>query len=128
MTPVMFLLVLEAYLSLIRFELYLARGNFEAIYDKVRNYPTGNKAYSHHSVETICAAVDMACIWYCKEVLCLQRSAVAVCLLRKYGVLAHLVIGAQQMPFKAHAWVEVNKKVVNDKPYVPEMYGVLTRC
>ena len=126
--PAMFLLVLEAYLSLIRFDFYLVRGNFEALYSKVRNYPMGKKAASHDSVETICAAVDMACIWYCKEVLCLQRSAATTCLLRKYGISAHLVIGAQQMPFKAHAWVEVDGKVVNDKQYVPEMYGILTRC
>jgi len=128
LVPAMFFLVLEAYLSLIRFDFYLARGNFEAIYNKVRNYPMGKKAASHDSVETICAAVDMACIWYCKEVLCLQRSAATTCLLRKYGISAHLVIGAQQMPFKAHAWVEVDGKVVNDKQYVPEMYGILTRC
>jgi hypothetical protein len=39
-----------------------------------------------------------------------------------------MVIGAQQLPFKAHAWVEVDGHVVNDKPYVPEMYAVLERC
>jgi hypothetical protein len=128
LVPARFLLVLEAYLSLIRFDSYLARGNFEAIYNKVRNYETGKKTAPPGSVELICAAVDMACIWYCKEVLCLQRSAVTAVLLRKYGVSAHLVIGAQQMPFKAHAWVEVEGTVVNDKQYVPEMYGILTRC
>src|SRR5580704_6262144 len=111
----MFRPVLEAYLSLIRFDFWLARGNFEAIYNKVGNCATGKKTASPDSVETICSAVDMACIWYCKEVLCLQRSAVTACLLRKYGVSAHLIIGAQQMPFKAHAWVEVDDKVVNDK-------------
>ena len=60
--------------------------------------------------------------------LCQQRSAATACLLRKCGVPAQLVIGAQQMPFKAHAWVEVDGRVVNDKPYTPEMYGVLDRC
>jgi hypothetical protein len=70
----------------------------------------------------------MACIWYCKEVLCLQRSAATTCLLRKYGVSAHLVIGAQQMPFKAHAWVEVGGEVVNDKKYVRELYARLDQC
>jgi hypothetical protein len=126
--PARFLLVLEAYLSLIRLDFYPARGNFEAIYNKVRNYKTRKQTASPASGETICSAVDMACIWYCKEVLCLQRSAVTACLLRKYGLSASLIIGAQQMPFKAHAWVEVDGKVVNDKQYVPEMYGILTRC
>jgi hypothetical protein len=32
------------------------------------------------------------------------------------------------MPFKAHAWVEVAGKVVNDKSYTPSMYAVLDRC
>jgi uncharacterized membrane protein YcgQ (UPF0703/DUF1980 family) len=72
--------------------------------------------------------MDMACIWYWKEALCLQRSAATACLLKKYGVPAQMVIGAQQMPFKAHAWVEVDGRVVNDKPYTPEMYAVLDRC
>ncbi|SRR5260370_62217 len=121
-------LVLKAYLLLIRFDLYLARGDFTALYDKVRNYPTGHKTASADAVERICAAMDMACIWYWKEALCLQRSAATACLLKRHGIPAQMVIGAQQMPFKAHAWVEVDGQVVNDKPYMLEIYAVLDRC
>ena len=67
-------LILKAYLMLIRFDLYLARGNFAAVYDKVANYPVG-KTPAPDAVERICSAVDMACIWYWKEARCLQRSA-----------------------------------------------------
>jgi len=122
------LLVLEAYLKLIHFDLDLARGKFPALHEKVHQYPVGKRAPSPDMVERICSAVDMACIWYWKEVLCLQRSAATVCLLKKYSVPAQMVIGAQRMPFKAHAWVEVDGRVVNDKPYTPEMYAVLDRC
>jgi len=115
-------------LKLIRFEYYLARGNFAALYNKVRKYPVREEVPAPGAIERICFAVDMACIWYFKEALCLQRSAATACLLKKYGVRAQLVIGAQQMPFKAHAWVEVDGEVVNDKPYTPEMYAVLDRC
>ena len=121
-------LVLEAYLKLIHFDLYLARGNFAALYDKVRNYPMGPHKPVPGATKEICSAIDMASIWYWKEALCLQRSAATACLLKKYGVPAQMVIGAQQMPFKSHAWVEVNGRVVNDKPYTPEMYAVLDRC
>ena len=121
-------LVLKAYWWLILFDFFLARGNFPALYDKVRNYPIGAETPGDNAVEQICSAVDMACIWYWKEALCLQRSAATACLLKKYGVPAQMVIGAQQMPFKAHAWVEVDGRVVNDKPYTPEMYAVLDRC
>lgn len=121
-------LVLKAYLKLIHFDLYLARGNFAALYEKVRGYPTAKRVPWPDAVERICAAVDMACIWYWKEALCLQRSAATACLLKKYGLPGQMVIGAQQMPFKAHAWVEVEGRVVNDKPYMTEIYEVLDRC
>ena len=121
-------LILQAYLKLIHFDLYLARGNFAAVHNKVRSFPIAKKSRSPNVVEQICFAVDMACIWYWKEALCLQRSAATACLLKRHGVHAQMVIGAQQMPFKAHAWVEVDARVVNDKPYTPELYGVLDRC
>jgi hypothetical protein len=124
----MSLLVLKAYGRLILFDLYLARGNFKALYQKVRNYPLARRSPAPDAVERVCYAVDLACIWYWKEVLCLQRSAATACLLKQYGVPAQLVIGVQQIPFKAHAWVEVDGRVVNDKPYTPEMYAVLDRC
>ena len=121
-------LVLRAYLKLIYFDLFLARGNFAVLYDKVRNYPVEKTTPPPDAVKRICSAVDMACIWYWKEALCLQRSAAMSCLLKSHGISAQLVIGAQQMPFKAHAWVEVDGRVVNVKSYVAEMYAVLDRC
>jgi hypothetical protein len=121
-------LVLRAYLMLVYFDLYLIRGNFSVLYKKVREYPMTCVIGFPTATERVCAAVDMACIWYWKEVLCLQRSAATACLLRGYGVAAQLVIGAQQMPFKAHAWVEVDGRIVNDKPYMREMYAVLDQC
>jgi hypothetical protein len=121
-------LVLRAYLRLIQFDLYVAHGNFKALYEKVREYPISKMPPPSNAVEQICAAIDMACIWYWKEVLCLQRSAAAACLLKRHGIAAQMMIGAQQMPFRAHAWVEVDGRVVNDKPYVREMYAVLDQC
>ena len=121
-------LVLQAYSKLICFDIYLARGSFAALHQRVRNYPVTNRHVAAGAVEEICAAMDMACIWYWKEALCLQRSAATACLLKNYGVPARMVIGAQQKPFRAHAWVEVEGRVVNDKPYVSEMYAVLERC
>jgi hypothetical protein len=121
-------LVLRAYRELLAFEFSLVRGNFSALYAKVRNCRTRVEPPNPKTAAEICAAVDMACIWYWKEVRCLQRSAVATRLLRCHGVTAEMIIGAQHMPFRAHAWVEVEGCVVNDKPYVTEMYAVLDRC
>jgi Transglutaminase-like superfamily len=121
-------LVLQAYSKLVYFHFYLARGNFAALYEKLRNSPVPTMTDSADRTERVCAAVDMACIWYWKEVPCLQRSAATACLLRRYGVPAQMMIGAKQMPFKAHAWVEVEGRVVNDRPYMREMYAVLDQC
>lgn len=121
-------LVPAAYWKLIQFDVYLARGNFAVLCQTVRNYPVNKKTPSPDAVEQICGAMDMASIWYWKQALCLQRSAATACLLKSCGVAAQMVIGAQQIPFKAHAWVEVDGRVVNDKPYTPEIYAVLDRC
>lgn len=121
-------LACRAYLKLIQFDVYLARGSFQALYDKVRCYPVREMAISRDVVEQVCVAVDMACVWYWKQVLCLQRSGATTCLLKQHGVPAQMILGAQQIPFKAHAWVEVDGRVVNDKPYMREMYAVLGSC
>ena len=104
----MSLLVVRAYLQLVIFDFYLARRDFAVLYNKVRERPVRKGVEHRYSIDQICDAVDVACIWYWKQVLCLQRSAATACLLKRYGVAAQMVIGAQQMPFKAHAWVEVD--------------------
>ena len=123
----MFSLFARAYLHLIRFDRHLAEGDFAAVRHAVGRYPLGEHTNNDDVVERVCSAVNLACIWYWKEVLCLQRSATTASLLRSHGVLADLVIGVQHIPFRAHAWVEVGGRVVNDKPYMHEIYAVLDR-
>ena len=124
----MSLLVVRAYLELIRFDSYVSRGEFAALHEQVRNQRVGKRPPRPELVDRICAAVDMACIWYWKEVFCLQRSAATACLLKSHGVSAQMIIGVQHIPIKAHAWVEVDGRVVNDKPYTSELYTILDRC
>lgn len=121
------LLIWKAYRELIRFELYLQKKDFCGLYAAVRNEPV-RQATELFLPEQICAAVDRASIWYWKPVLCLQRSAADACLLKRHGVSAQMVLGAQQVPFRAHAWVEVSGRVVNDKQYIHDIYSVLDRC
>ena len=115
-------------LELVRFGFCLAGGRFRPLRERVRKYSVAKGQASSEQTARICSAMDLACIWYWKEVLCLQRSAATVCLLRRYGTKANLVIGVQPMLFKAHALMEVDDRVVNDKPYVREIYTVLDVC
>ena len=121
-------LFLRAYFMLMQFDSDVSGNSFAALHEKVRKCAIAERVPTPFTVGQVCSAVDRACVWYRKEVLCLQRSAATTCLLRRHGVPAQLVIGAQQIPFKAHAWVEVDGRVVNDKPYMREMYQVLERC
>lgn len=121
----MSILVLRAFWKLVYFDVFLAVKDFSTLYSRVREHPISRATAFLGATERICAAADMACIWYWKEVLCLQRSAATVCLLRTYGVPAQMLIGVQQVPFRAHAWVEVDGRIVNDKPYMRELYAVL---
>lgn len=122
------LLVVKAYTELIRFEGCLARGDFRKLHGKVLEKRLRDATAGSDGIEEICAAVDLACIWYWRQVRCLQRSAATTCLLRDRGIPARMVIGVQQIPFKAHAWVEVGGCVVNDKPYMREIYTALETC
>ena len=119
-------LLLRAYALLLSFERNMSRHNFQGIYRRVERRKIQSPR-SASPLEDACHALNVACVLYFKEVQCLQRSAALVCLLRDLGIPATLVIGAQQLPFRAHAWVEVNRRVVNDSVSAVELYGVLER-
>ena len=123
----MLVLVLTAYVELIRFGFHIRHKNFAALHSAVRACRVRTGAGPSASLADLCRAVDIACIWHWKKVFCLQRSAAATCLLRRHGIAAELVIGTQLVPFNAHAWVEVDGRVVTDRTYMHEMYVVLER-
>jgi hypothetical protein len=115
----------KAFAQLLRFELLIARGDFFRLQSIVRDHSVRDVRVPDVMVQDLCSAIDAVCVLYWKEVRCLQRSAATVCLLKSYGVPAELVIGAQHLPFKAHAWVEVAGRVVNDRPFMREIYSVV---
>jgi hypothetical protein len=100
---------------------------FRTLHRLVREQPVLRAPTADTSAD-ICRAVDLACVLYFKEVLCLQRSAATTILLRRHGWCAQMVIGAQMLPFRSHAWVEVEGVIVNDRPYLLDIYRVLERC
>lgn len=121
-------LVIRSWLLLLRFDLVMCFGKLGALRKAVaEEVIRGAPAFKAARVETICRSVDLACVFYFKPVMCLQRSAVTSTLLRRFGHQATLTIGAQLIPLRSHAWVESDGRVVNDKPYVTDIYQVLDR-
>ena len=101
---------------------------FATIYTMIKRWKVGRNPANQDTIDRVCRAVNYACIWYPKQALCLQRSFVTTYLLRKYGIPAHMVLGAQKLPFKAHAWVEVDGQAINERSNVQATYAVWDRC
>lgn len=121
--------VLGAFLLLVFIDLVMKAAGFNRFYRMLRGWPAlGRPPKDPQAGARICVAVDRAATYYFKRAWCLQRSATAVCLLRLRGIKAQLVIGVQKIPFYAHAWAEVDGRVVNDHPLVQRRYTVLEKC
>ena len=122
-------MICESYLFLVGVDFTLERHGFKQLHDAVSNRPTKDVADVRRVPhQRICRAMDLACVFYPKTVLCLQRSAATVLLLRRHGWPAQLVTGCALGIYENHAWVELAGVIVNDKPYIHEMYQVLDRC
>jgi hypothetical protein len=120
--------ILESWKLLVQVDHFMRRSQFHAVHQMVREEPLRMGACGCPFYESLCRAMDYACVFYFKRVYCLQRSAATALLLRRHGWKAEMVIGAQMLPFRSHAWCEIDGAVVNDKPYVADIYQVLERC
>jgi hypothetical protein len=121
-------LMARAFMKLLLHDAYMRRHTFADLHRHVRELPTLNVPYGQQVAREITNAVDIACAFYPRQVLCLQRSVVLVKLLRSYGVNAQMIIGAKRMPFSAHAWVEHNGAVINDRTVRRDQFLVLEIC
>jgi hypothetical protein len=121
-------LVLLALLGLLVFDALRLGRKFPKTCRLVRRWKTNSRYPAVDVVDRVCRAVNYASAFYPKQVRCLQRSTVTVCLLRSCGVAAEMIVGAQILPFKAHAWTEVGRQAVNERNAVQKIYSVLERC
>lgn len=121
-------LFFQAFVLLLVYDILNALRPFKTLHSTVKRWKVVNKPIGQDTVDRVCKAVNYACVWYPKQALCLQRSFVTTYLLRKNGLPAQMVLGAQKLPFKAHAWVEVNGRALNERSDVQATYGVWERC
>ena len=120
------LLVVKALFGLLAFDLLNLDNNFGKLHRYVSKWPVSPRGTN--DVNEICKAIAYAGVLYPKRLRCLQRSAVMTCLLRSHGVRARMVMGAQSLPFRAHAWTEVDGHAVNERRNVQKIYRVLESC
>lgn len=118
----------QAFAGLIGYDALNAVCSFRTLHRLLKNCRASKCAAADETITNVCTEVNHACIWYPKRALCLQRAFVTTWLLRKHGVHASMVLGAQKLPFKAHAWVEVDGKAINERSNVQATYAVWERC
>ncbi|MBI3896211.1 MAG: lasso peptide biosynthesis B2 protein [Acidobacteria bacterium] len=121
-------LALRALYELARYDMTNAVRGPGNIPRRLGRQPITCEPYNCESVQTTCDAVLLAACLYWKPVLCLQRSACIVRLLRKQGIVARLVIGCRTKPFFSHAWAEVDGRIVNDSPTYQERLHILYKA
>ena len=121
-------LLLQALFALLLYDILSILRPFKSIHATVKRWRVADKPVGQDTIDRVCTAVNCACVWYPKQALCFQRSFVTTYLLRKRGVAAQMVLGAQKLPFKGHVWVEVNGRAVNERSDVQAIYGVWERC
>jgi len=122
------ILYFQAMSMLLAYDILSAHCRFQTIYSMVRGWKVNHKTAAPSTIDKVSVAVNYACVWYPRQALCLQRSFVTTYLLRKHGIAAQMVLGAQKLPFKAHAWVEVDGRAINERSNVQATYTVWDRC
>jgi hypothetical protein len=123
------MLFLRAYATLMAYSVLNWFCPFEVTHRTVKKWKVANRRCAvQDTIAAICKAVNFASIWYPLEVRCLQRSFAITYLLRKCGVAAQMVLGAQKLPFRAHAWVEVDGQAINERSDVQSNFSIWERC
>lgn len=121
-------LAVQGWWLLLYVDLVMRMHGFAKLHERVRRVEVHRSHATPFDAKTLAHLIDVACVLYFKPVLCLQRSAALTVLMRRYGLAAELVIGAQLFPFSSHAWVEWNGHVANDSPDKVRLFHVLERC
>jgi Transglutaminase-like superfamily/Coenzyme PQQ synthesis protein D (PqqD) len=117
----------RAFATLLLTDLVLRALGYPRFRRLITGWRVSRRAPPPGDAQAVCAQVDTAARYYFKCAWCLQRSAATVCLLRLGGWRAHLVLGVHELPFMAHAWVELDGTVINDDPRVRRFYREIDR-
>lgn len=123
----MAMLAVQVIWELLRYDLLTATSGFRGVHARSRRPVTRRRSSAPDLASTIPRVMAAVSSFYWKPILCLQRSVVTACVLRKHGIDADVVIGCRAAPFAGHAWVEVDGRVVNDSAGYQQKLCVLDR-
>ena len=122
--------ILSSFVTLCRVNKLIKKHGIKGVMDEVVKEKNKRQEYrvpSAEEIKQLSDCVDVACALYIKKVYCLGWASTFALEALKRGWESSLLIGAQAIPFYAHAWAECNGQVVNDDSRVREYLAVLFR-
>ncbi|WP_165380322.1 lasso peptide biosynthesis B2 protein [Candidatus Finniella inopinata] len=108
-------LVIKSFYLLLKVHRVIKRDKIKGILSLLQTVESKIPRFSYSKSEELSAAVEAASFFYPKKTMCLAFAATLALLHKKQGLNCDFVIGVQNLPFYAHAWVQVQGKVVNDR-------------
>lgn len=122
--------IAEALLCIAKVQKLLKKGKLAQLFSLLDGYARKYKILStpeQKEIDKMAYILDKACILYPAKILCLAWASTFVMLFLKRGWCCELVMGIQTSPFYAHAWVELNGKIINDDSQLQERLAPIFR-
>lgn len=124
---VRFRYLVQAYFCLIKMYYVMRRAGLAGIYRRIKKLSLKNIRGSV-CLDDLVVGLNEASVWFPKRVRCLLWASALVELSIRNGVCCNLVIGVQNYPFLAHAWVEdKDGRVIGDSSELPKELSVIFR-
>lgn len=121
------LLAWRAWWSLFRTWRRLARLGFSAAYEEAARTPVSSGPVGLPAALGAFARAENFFHMRKAPQDCLPRSLALFRFLRRCGIPAEHRIGVRRFPFGAHAWVEVDGRIVHDRPDQPRLFTTIAR-
>ena len=118
--------VLKAFFELARIHRALKRQGIKGVLNAIEKTPQVDlRIPTQVEIQQLANLVDAASMLYPKKTFCLAWAATFVRLARKNNWNSQLVIGVQASPFYAHAWAQIDGKVIHDDPSIAQVLSLI---
>lgn len=117
---------LQAYYYLVKVHRLVKKKKFIGLTDAVAKAAAKFKS-SEYSLNTLILAMNKAAKFYFHRVKCLEWATALTLYALKKGIMVDLVVGVQNIPFMAHAWVEHKNRIIADDENLPNNLAVLLK-
>lgn len=116
----------KTFIQLAKVHRSLKRQGIKGVLEAIQQTPNKNLIIpSDLQIHELSNLVDAASMLYPKKTFCLAWAATFVILARKNNWDSQLVIGVQAHPFYAHAWAQIEGKVIHDDPIIAQVLSLI---